>query len=680
MLPATIATQRALAAAGEQHGEAVEERQRRERGEIVLAEERRLASSGRDEPHDADQVRRDREEEEHVDDASSCGRVLTQHGGAEPEGRELDHLRRPRRTPSTRSRPAHEDERAERGRRRGGGQSSRGSPASDDRPDRDDRRARQQDVARDDRGGRARRTRRSSRGWSRARTRQTASRHEQQGEARRRAVGARGPFALSARTTPAYDSPMRVVFLTGIWPPDVGGPATHGPDFAALPRDRGHSVHVVTMGDAEPSERPVPVESIARGRPFVVRYPLVAATGFRLARRADVVYATATYAAAAVAAAAPAARREARLGPRLRARPALRPLPRDARGLPAGIGPAARDAQAPAHRLAAAAPSASSSRAATSPRSPRGGASTAARVEVLVNPAPPPPDVAGRAARARDIRLRRPPDRAEGAAGRFSRRCGRSRARSCVVVGDGPERERLTRSPRELEPRRAASTFAGARPRDEVLRYLARRDVPPFSRARGRTCRMPPSKRWPSGRPSSRPRSAVSRRSSMTRRTGCSCRRTTPRRSPARSRRCSTTTSCGRGSPRPRSRRSRRSAATPIYTRLERDPAGGGSRDAAGPLRRARPARRSRSRRGSPRNGMRSPRCSTVRVLNAGHRDGRPAVSRSLPERVAGFYPRCRSRSHASSAVPARRDRRRRSVRRRRPRSPAARLARRARR
>src|SRR3979490_1187870 len=94
------------------------------------------------------------------------------------------------------------------------------------------------------------------------------------------------------------DSPMRIVFLTGIWPPDVGGPATHGPDFATFLRDRGHDVRVVTMGDHEPTQRPVPVESIARGRPFVVRYPQVAATGFRLARRADVVYATATYAAA----------------------------------------------------------------------------------------------------------------------------------------------------------------------------------------------------------------------------------------------------------------------------------------------------------------------------------------------------------------------------------------------
>src|SRR3954467_15139867 len=101
--------------------------------------------------------------------------------------------------------------------------------------------------------------------------------------------------------TPPYDSPMRIVFLTGIWPPDVGGPATHGPDFAAFLRDRGHSVRVVTMGDAEPTERPVPVDWVTRGRPFVVCYPLVAAKGFRLARTADVVYATATYAAAAAA-------------------------------------------------------------------------------------------------------------------------------------------------------------------------------------------------------------------------------------------------------------------------------------------------------------------------------------------------------------------------------------------
>lgn len=95
---------------------------------------------------------------------------------------------------------------------------------------------------------------------------------------------------------------MRIVFLTGIWPPDVGGPATHGPDFARFLRDRGHDVRVVTMADGVPSELPVPVQAVARGRPFVVRYPQVALAGLRLARTADVLYATATYAAAAAAA------------------------------------------------------------------------------------------------------------------------------------------------------------------------------------------------------------------------------------------------------------------------------------------------------------------------------------------------------------------------------------------
>src|SRR5207248_2205057 len=95
---------------------------------------------------------------------------------------------------------------------------------------------------------------------------------------------------------------MHVVFLTGIWPPDVGGPATHGPDFARFLRDRGHEVEVVTMGDGEPAERPVPVHVVSRRRPFPIRYPQVALEAARYARRADVLYATATYAAAAAAA------------------------------------------------------------------------------------------------------------------------------------------------------------------------------------------------------------------------------------------------------------------------------------------------------------------------------------------------------------------------------------------
>ncbi len=94
---------------------------------------------------------------------------------------------------------------------------------------------------------------------------------------------------------------MRVVLLTGIWPPDVGGPATHGPDFVRFLVERGHEAHVVTMADGEVTERPCPVQTVSRRLPFPVRYSLVATRGAHAARRADVVYATATYAAAAAA-------------------------------------------------------------------------------------------------------------------------------------------------------------------------------------------------------------------------------------------------------------------------------------------------------------------------------------------------------------------------------------------
>lgn len=94
---------------------------------------------------------------------------------------------------------------------------------------------------------------------------------------------------------------MRIAFLTGIWPPDVGGPATHGPDFSRFLVARGHAVRVVTMGDGEPAERPCEVDVVSRRLPFPLRYGLVAVRGARAARNADVVYASATYAAAATA-------------------------------------------------------------------------------------------------------------------------------------------------------------------------------------------------------------------------------------------------------------------------------------------------------------------------------------------------------------------------------------------
>lgn len=94
---------------------------------------------------------------------------------------------------------------------------------------------------------------------------------------------------------------MRIVVLPGIWPPDVGGPATHGPELARFLVDRGYSVEVVTMASAPPAERPCPVTTVDRGRPFPVRYGELTVRSTGAARRADVVYASSTYAAAAAA-------------------------------------------------------------------------------------------------------------------------------------------------------------------------------------------------------------------------------------------------------------------------------------------------------------------------------------------------------------------------------------------
>ena len=94
---------------------------------------------------------------------------------------------------------------------------------------------------------------------------------------------------------------MRITVLPGIWPPDVGGPATHAPELARFLSSRGHAVHVVTMASAPPTERPCRVTTIDRGRPFPLRYGELTIRAAAAARATDVVYASATYAAAASA-------------------------------------------------------------------------------------------------------------------------------------------------------------------------------------------------------------------------------------------------------------------------------------------------------------------------------------------------------------------------------------------
>jgi glycosyltransferase involved in cell wall biosynthesis len=85
---------------------------------------------------------------------------------------------------------------------------------------------------------------------------------------------------------------VRVLVVSGIWPPDVGGPASHAPEVAAGLRSRGHAVEVVTTAAAPPPPEPYPVRTVSRSLPPGLRHLAVAAEVARRARRADVVYAT----------------------------------------------------------------------------------------------------------------------------------------------------------------------------------------------------------------------------------------------------------------------------------------------------------------------------------------------------------------------------------------------------
>jgi glycosyltransferase involved in cell wall biosynthesis len=85
---------------------------------------------------------------------------------------------------------------------------------------------------------------------------------------------------------------VRVLVVSGIWPPDVGGPASHAPEVAAFLRSRGHSVEVVTTASAAPAEEAYPVRWVSRSLPPGVRHARGAAEVARRARGADVVYTT----------------------------------------------------------------------------------------------------------------------------------------------------------------------------------------------------------------------------------------------------------------------------------------------------------------------------------------------------------------------------------------------------
>jgi glycosyltransferase involved in cell wall biosynthesis len=94
-----------------------------------------------------------------------------------------------------------------------------------------------------------------------------------------------------------------VLLLSGIWPPDVGGPASHAPEVGAFLAARGHVVHALVTAAAAPGAAPFPVEWVPRSLPRGLLHARVVQRAAALARRADVVYSTGMFGRSSAAAA-----------------------------------------------------------------------------------------------------------------------------------------------------------------------------------------------------------------------------------------------------------------------------------------------------------------------------------------------------------------------------------------
>jgi glycosyltransferase involved in cell wall biosynthesis len=277
---------------------------------------------------------------------------------------------------------------------------------------------------------------------------------------------------------------MKVLVVSGIWPPDVGGPASHAPDVAAFLQERGHDVEVVTTAARGPEPRAYPVHWISRGLPPGARHVRGAAVIARRARLVDVVYTTGMFgrsASGAIASHTPYVLK-------LTADPAFERARR--RGLAGGnvddfqqrhgglVVKLLRSARNLELRRAAHVfcPSSYLRDLTVSWGVP------AARVSVLPNPAPALPELPPREELRRELGL-------NGAtiafAGRLTTQKSLGRALEAVkgadgvrlvIAGDGPDREALEARARELGLGQRVR-FEGAQPRESVLRLFRAADA-----------------------------------------------------------------------------------------------------------------------------------------------------------------------------------------------------------
>jgi len=283
---------------------------------------------------------------------------------------------------------------------------------------------------------------------------------------------------------------VKVVVVSGIWPPDVGGPASHAPALADALRAAGHAVEVVTTADAAPEARVYRVRWVSRTRPAPLRHLAVVRAVARAARGADRVYATSMV-------------RRAALGAAIARRPLVVKLVSDEafeRAVRAGRFPGTledfqRVAGGPRLRLLRASRNRALRRAAhvVVPSAylrdlALGWRVAPERLTVVPNPAPPLPPLPDRDAARGALGLH---GVTLAAAGRLTRQkalgdafaaVARVDGVSLVVAGDGPERGALERCAAELGLD-GRVRFVGPLARNEVLTLFRAADAALLSSA-----------------------------------------------------------------------------------------------------------------------------------------------------------------------------------------------------
>jgi glycosyltransferase involved in cell wall biosynthesis len=275
---------------------------------------------------------------------------------------------------------------------------------------------------------------------------------------------------------------VRVLVVSGIWPPDAGGPASHAPEVCDYLAGRGHRVEVVTTADRAPEPRPYPVGWVPRRLPPGVRHLRAAALVWARARSCDVVYSTGMEGRSAV-------------GARLAGRPLVQRLPSDPaferahwRGLtraPLERFPEERGLRIAALRWARNREAASASRIVCPSAWLRdvvaGWGVDPGRIDVLPHAVAPPP-LAERDELRRRYGFEGPtlvlagrlvPQKALDVA---LRAVSLAEAVSLVVAGDGPERARAEATAGALGLG-GRVRFLGAQPRDAVFELFRAADA-----------------------------------------------------------------------------------------------------------------------------------------------------------------------------------------------------------